>query len=184
MNNINQNQSTEKKSCCLNKMKSCWQKFSSSKLSIALSCVFIGVAGTLLMQSFSKNHRDYLVIHDNFPFHPPLAFADDNFFAEIHEMEKRIDQEFINHQKHMREIFEKAQKNSDQSNVSKVLSHEDSENYYYQLDFSGFKKEEIIVAVKDNVVSFSAESKRSEDKKNQSFNSSSSFHYSFSIATL
>lgn len=121
------------------------------------------------------------MIQDNFPFFPNAAFADNDFFEEMREMEKKMNQDLALHQKYMREIFDKAKKDSDRSNVSQVTSSEDADSYYYQLDFSGFKKEEILVAIKDNVMSFSAENKKSENSKELNSRSSASFHYSFSV---
>ena len=182
MTEINQNpQNLKQKNCSLKKLKTCWQKFHPSKPFIAVSFVLLGVGATLIAQNFSKTRQQYLVIQDNFPFFSRVAFADNDFFAEMREMERKMNQDLANHQKYMREIFDKAQKDSNQSNVSQVTSSEDADNYYYQLDFSGFKKEEIVVAIKDNVLSFSAENKKSENSKDLSSTSSASFHYSFAV---
>lgn len=181
MTNINQNPETPK-ICLTKKIKSCWQNFHPSKPFIATSCILLGIAATLITQNIFKpsyNHHHQMV-RNFFPY-PSFAFADDDFFADIREMEAAIHQDFLNHQKRMREIFADVERHSGNNNVARVSSSEDADNYYYQIDFSGFTKEEIVVGVKDNILSFAAENKKSGNDKNAEINSSSNFHYSFSI---
>lgn len=189
MTEINKNQQTNSSICdkennkkikffCLKKICSSWKEFSPSKPFIATSCVLLGIGVTLIAQNLTKNHQNYLVIRNHFPFPSSIAFADDDFFDQIEEMEKEMAQ----HRKNIRKVFEDAEKKSAASSTSKVYSSEDDKNYFYHLDFLGFKKEEIVVGIKDNSVSFSAESKKSGEDKNNSVSShSTSFHYSFSV---
>ncbi len=151
MTEINKNQAR----FCL---KNSFKKFSPSKTFIALTFTLLGISSILLVQNIAKahEHRD--------PFF--------NIFAEMEEMQKNMDQLFANHQKHMREIFDAAQKN-DKTNKSKVSTREDKDAYYYELSFSGFKKEDISVQIKDQVLTFSAQK---NDEKTQE---TSNFHYSF-----
>lgn len=169
MTEINKNQesacakNSQKRLCFFSKSKNYLKNFSPSKAFIATGCALLGVGFTLLTQNVVKarEQRD--------PFL--------NIFSEIAEMEKNMNAVFANHQKHMREIFDEAQKNSESVNKSQVSTSEDEKNYYYELTFSGFKKEEISVQVKDDILTFSGQN---HVENNQNPQASSSFHYSFS----
>ncbi len=173
MSEINQNPQNLRS--IFKKLKSCWKNFHPSKPLIIVICFLLGVGSTLAVQNFSKTRQQYFLVQDDFPFFPSIAFAD------MREMEKKINEDLANHQRHMREIFDRAQKDSERGNVSKVTSSDDSDSYYYQLDFSGFKKEEIVVAIKNNVLNFFAENKKSESDKELDSSLSTSFYYSFLV---
>ncbi len=176
MTEINKNQSTSSQESGSKKSeKFFYEKFLSSKIAVAAFCFFVGIVATLTIEHFSKSRQGRLAMYSNFPFYHNFAFANDGFFEEMHQMEKEMDRVFAKQEKQMQEAFAKA----DQGNKSKVSTKEDAENYYYQLEFSGFKKEEILVSVKNNVVNFSAENKKSEHSKNQDLQDNMSFHYSF-----
>lgn len=176
-NSQNSDSKKNEKYCCFKKLKSCYQEFSPSKSFIAASCILLGIGATLLTQNFSQHRQKYLVIRDHFPFGQSIAFADDDFFEQMEEMQKEAERNFAAHQKRMREVFD----DSRATNKSKVSSREDADNYFYQLDFYGFTKEEITVSVKDNVVNFSAENKKSDNEKNKEASARASFQYSFSV---
>lgn len=150
MTEINKNQK-------LSSVKNAFKNFSPSKTFIATTCVLLGVGTTLLAQNISKAHQ------------PRDPFF--NIFEEMAAIEQNMNQVFANHQKHMREIFAEVEK-SGKASKSQVSTSEDNNNYYYELSFSGFKKEDISVQVKDHVLTLSA-------TKNQDSEGSSSFHYSF-----
>jgi HSP20 family molecular chaperone IbpA len=84
----------------------------------------------------------------------------------------------------MENIFAQAQKNGELNQTS-VSSREDENFYYYELNFSGFNKEEISVKIENNSLTFAAQNKKEisqvkkEDKNHK--DSSSSFYYSFSL---
>ncbi len=94
---------------------------------------------------------------------------------EIDAMEKRMNETLENHQKRMREVFSEAQKKGGKTSVS---STEDNDSFIYELNFSGFTKEEINVSMKDNVLTFFADK---EKDKNDKVAVASSFSYSFLI---
>ncbi len=143
-----------------NQKKCCFKSLSSSKIFVALTFLLIGIGATLVTQNIVKAQERH-----------------DPFFASLqamNEMEENMNEIFASHQKHIKEVFEKAAKETDlKSNKSQVVNSEDDSGYYYELNFSGFKKEDISVEFKDRILSFSA--KKTEDK-NQNF---SSFSYSF-----
>ncbi len=137
--------------------KNACKNFSPSKTFIALTCLTLGVGATLVTQNITKAHR-----HQD-PFL--------NVFDEMTAMEKNMNEVFANHQKQMDEIFAQAKK-SGQVSKSQVSSRQDKDNYYYELSFSGFKKEDVAVQFKDRVLTLSAVS----DKEDQG---ATSFNYSF-----
>ncbi|MDX2082363.1 MAG: Hsp20/alpha crystallin family protein [Rickettsiales bacterium] len=171
------------KNCANNSAKeSCCKKIFTTKKSIAVIGVIFGVLATLLVQSFhTKNRQFYFLSQPSFPFLHNPAFADNGFFDDFKTMEKEMNQAFIDHQKHMKEIFEEAQKNSQNNNQSKISASQDDQNYYYQLDFSGFKKEEISVNIKDKIITFFGESKKSNQAKDRENQARSNFYYSFMV---
>jgi HSP20 family protein len=187
----NKNKSVASKCCgCLQKIKPCL----SSKGFVAIIFFIVGAGGVLLAQNIMQSRADNLAekqltdLRDWYNQHQgaisikddPL-FGDKGMFAEMDNMKKKINQAFQAHQKHMVDVMKEAQKNG--ANVSKtsVSNREDDQNYYYQLNFSGFKKEDVAVEIKDNVLTFSAKNEQENDDKKQKFSSASSFKYSFSV---
>lgn len=139
------------------KVKSSWQNFNPSKTFIASTCLLLGIALTLLVQNSHRKSND--------------------IFSEMVLMDKKMNEVFYNHRKHMNQMFEEVQKKS--TNRSEVVQRENDDSYFYELDFSGFKKEDIVVAVKGNLVTFSAENKRTAGGERKNAYSTSSFYYSF-----
>ena len=92
----------------------------------------------------------------------------DKFFQEMIESEKRMNRLFFEEQK----SFQKAFANEKSASKTKISNHQDDDNYYYELYFSDFKKDDIVVAIKDGNLSFFA---NKNDEKSQS-----NFYYSFS----
>lgn len=154
------------------KIKSSFKSVFSSKIAIAIIFLIIGVYATLFTQSAAKDKVDYF-------FDEP--FGGGSVFKEMEMMEKRMNKVFIGHRKAMEEAFKKAEKNSGQVTKAEISNHEDADIYFYELSFSGFKKEEIQVLIKDNILTFSAQQKLNNEKKNQEFHSSSDFYYSFLV---
>ncbi len=162
INPQNPSENSAKRKCCyFEKFKSCCQNFNPSRTFIATTCLLLGVALTLLMQNSSRSYG-----HNN------------DIFAEMAMMDKGMNEVFHNHRKRMNEMFEEVQKSS--ASKSEVIQRENDDSYFYELDFSGYKKEDIIVGVKGNVVTFTAENKRAGEERKNSY-SSSSFHYSFLV---
>ncbi len=168
----------EPKNCCFSKAQKAWKEFSPSKTFIALSFLSIGVGATLITQNFfkPKYHDNFLSHH--FPIYFSDAFANDDIFTEMEKMHQTMERNFAQHQERMAKIFSDLKKSD--SNNTKITNSQDDQNYYYQLDFKGFKADEIQVSVKNNVISFVGEKKEDKNDKNKSANSSQNFRYSFS----
>ena len=147
MTEINKNQKALR-------VKNALKNFSPSKTFIALTCITLGIGATLLAQNVVKAQQ---------PRDPLL-----NIFAEMAAMEKNMNEVFASHQKQMDEIFAQAKK-SGPASKSQVSSRQDKDNYYYELSFSGFKKEDVAVQFKDRVLTLSAVSGK-EDQGATSFN--------------
>ncbi len=96
----------------------------------------------------------------------------------MEKMHQTMERNFAQHQERMAKIFSDLKKSD--SNNTKITNSQDDQNYYYQLDFKGFKADEIQVSVKNNVISFVGEKKEDKNDKNKSANSSQNFRYSFS----
>jgi HSP20 family molecular chaperone IbpA len=171
MTEINKNSSKS----IFEKIKSHCKSFNPSKTFIAASCILIGIGATLIAQNITQRKNNYYLSrsvplffhHDNF-------FESDHIFAEIALMEQSMDEAF----KRMR--MPTNQSSQTYPNQSEVLRQEDENYYIYQLNFSGYKPEEVVVSVKNNVVSFFAEKKQSDENKKPGKTSTSSFNYSFS----
>ncbi len=101
-----------------------------------------------------------------------------SFAAHFEEMEKLMEKQRQQHRKLMQEAFKNADSKNSLASATSVKSNEDDENFYYELQFSGVKKEEINVALKDNILTFAATQKNEKDKKFVGTN----FYYSFTVA--
>lgn len=154
------------------KIKSSFKSVFSSRIAIAIIFAIIGIYATLFTQSAAHEKADY--------FFDEIG-GNNSVFKEMEEMEKRMNKVFIGHRKAIEEAFKKSEKSHIQNTNAQISSHEDEENYYYELNFSGFKKEEIKVLIKDNILTFSAQQKWNNEKKNQENYSSSDFYYSISV---
>lgn len=169
-----------------------------SKLLNSLLMIIIGIALTLGFQGLKRNYEMSIVkkhlnsfYHDFDNDYVGLVDDEDEIVQEINKMQKRINQAF----KSQRSIFENDFNNNFSSNFnnnsSNVKIHEDNKNIYYELVFSGFKKDEINVEIKDNILTFQAiknskeenEKDTSKDKKLEIKNhNTTSFSYSFYLS--
>ncbi len=168
----------EQKTCCFSRAQKAWKEFSPSKTFIALSFLSIGVGATLITQNFFKPKDHHQILSHHFPIYFSDAFANDDIFAEMEKMHQAMEHNFAKHQERMAKIF--SELNKSDSNNTKITNSQDDQNYYYQLDFKGFKTDEIQVSVKNNIISFVGERKDEKNDKNKSTNSSQNFRYSFS----
>ncbi len=159
------------------------KKVISSKIFIALFFTLVGVCGTVL----AKN-KDSHQFSESFPTFPDRydkefsAFFNDDIFSEMRQMQERIDKIFLDHQNYMSKVLSESDNNN--STKTYISKKEDDENYYYELNFAGLKKEDIVVIIKDNNLTFSAEKKsaKSENKNQEQY--ASNFYYSFSIPKI
>ena len=172
----------EKFKLCFKNAKPHCKIIFSSKIFIAVAFTLIGICGTVLAKS-KDAPQPYVEVFPNDPIfnslHGDPFFNDYGVFAEMREMQNRMNDIFANHQRQMSQAFEEANKNNNAARTS-VSKKEDDKNYYYELNFAGFKKEDIVVSIKNDLLTFSAEKKKeSDDKNKQSY--ASNFYYSFSI---
>lgn len=164
-----------------------WPQCQFSKPFLVIISILLGVLLTVLTQDIMKNRSEALAegrFGDPWIHHQMLALnndpfiASDSIFTEIENMEKSMDEMFENQRKYMKSVMSQAQS---QHNKTAVSTRQDDKNYYYQLDFRGFKKEDVVVGVKDNVLTFSVDNKISNKDNNKDNEEHHSFEYSFSI---
>ncbi len=106
-----------------------------------------------------------------------LHFFNDDVIKEMELIHQRMDEFFAKQRKQMMEDFKEIEKNHLSQNKTKISSKSDDDFYYYRLDFKGFKKENIIVEIKDNVLTFFAK----KDEKSKKNYSQENFYYSLSL---
>jgi HSP20 family molecular chaperone IbpA len=107
-------------------------------------------------------------------------------FAEMEAMEKQLSEALENQQKMMRKMFEEAKNMQFGGKTGGVsLANYQDENFYtYELNFSSFKKEDILVNVTERILTISAENENvSTDKKKVEMQLSNNFFYSMTIPT-
>ena len=162
----------------------------------ALFFLIIGIVGTNIFQTLKHDYEASIIkkhfnnfYHDFDNDYVGLDNEDDDFQKELFRMQKRMDRAFH----HNRQFFgqNNFQNNfppleAKTSNSSNVKLHEDDKNFYYELVFFGFSKDEINVEIKDNILTFQAikktvEASASSDKKADEIKqqNTSSFSYSF-----
>ena len=150
---------------------------SVSKIFIAAFFVLVGVIGTLLAQqvgrdpnkNFAKqNFENVQQDFDDF-------FDDDDFAQDMKEMEQNVNKIIHAHQRRMEKAFKNFHDHALQNGETEISAKEDNEAYFYELEFSHFKKDEINIEFKDKMLTFTASNKKSKDKNY----ASSSFYYSF-----
>lgn len=162
---------------CLDKAKPHCKKVISSKIFIAITFTLLGICGTVLAKG-----KDNQQMVESFPTWPDSydkkfgTIFNDDIFVEMQEMQKRMDKVFSDHQEYMAKAFAESKK----SNATKtsIAQKEDDDNYYYELNFAGFKKDDVVVSLKDDILTFSA-AKKSDEKAKEQY--ASNFYYSFSV---
>ncbi len=138
-------------------------KIFNKKPLILLTALFFtafGIAVAAFANSITSSKKTD-VFEEAFSFH-------DKFFKEMVESEKRMNRLFFEEQESLQKAFE----HEKSASKTKISNRQDDENYYYELYFSDFKKDDIVVAIKDGNLSFFA---NKNDEKSQS-----NFYYSFS----
>jgi len=108
----------------------------------------------------------------------PFLSLHEEMTKEIIASQKRIDEIFAAHQKQMEKTFAKLENQG--SNSTKILNYSDNDFYYYELDFKGFKKEEVVVEIKDGILTFSGQ-KQAKKIGSESAYAAQDFYYSFAL---
>lgn len=164
-----------------NFFKSCFV----SRTFIVLVSILIGSGATLLAQNIASSKAsdsDNRFLQSNKSEFNQNLFPDHSaIFAEMEAMEKRMNEVFKANHEYMKAAFDKASKNNTNINQATISSKQDDNFYYYELNFSGFNKQDIMVGVKDNILTFSAQNKKESVDKKQEISASSNFHYSFMV---
>jgi len=181
-------------------------KIFQSKFFIAFLFFTLGVISVIYFQKIKKNY-ELSIIKKHFYQHQYLNEDFYNFFLsdqidhdlkKMHEEIKKSlehDDDFYHHFKEsFNKNFHEFNQNSSQNN-SELKIRQDDKNIYYELNFSGYNKDEITVEIKDNILNFKAQKNLDQESlknsktasnqiKNQDQNiqkSFSSFNYSFLI---
>lgn len=151
-----------------------------SRLFIAIAFTIIGFAiATFTYQIASQRNKDIFIKEISTAKNPDdfieVVRRNRNLFVnnvdhDLALLEKEAREKLLNFRENVKDSL------GENSANAQVSYHEDDKNYFYELNFSGFNKDEIAVKV-DKMINFSAKTK-SEDKKSSS---TSSFDYSFSI---
>ncbi len=171
INNSKTNQTNSKNSFLTRDLKPCFKSLFSSRLFIAIIFALLGSAIAIFAQDY---YRQKILTSLNRNFYGP------NVFEEMLMAEKRINDILRSHNQYMMNVSNKIQKDQKISK-SEVISKQDNENYCYELSFSGFKKEDVNVGIKDNILTFRAENNHENSGKNQKSYSSLNFYYSFLV---
>lgn len=162
----------------------------------ALIFIAIGIFITLGFQTIKYRYEMAIVKkHLNNFYHDfdsdYVNFIDDqnDIEREVTRMQRRMDRIFSQHYNFFENNhFKNQNQNLSGINNSSVKLHEDEKNFYYELSFNGFKKEEINVEIKDNILTFQAQSKISDSNNEKNNNSqainNSSFSYSFLLSNF
>ena len=163
------------------------KSFFLSKIFIAAISILIGAIAVLLVQNITRsktNNIENVMLNqqrDIAEFNRNLFPDNSAIFAEMEAMEKRMNDIFKANHEHMKAVFDQASKGNVQMNRAAISTKEDNNFYYYELNFSGFNKQDIVVGIKDNILTFLAQSKKENKDKKQKSESSSNFHYSFLV---
>lgn len=146
-----------------------------SKLFNSFLLIILGVILTLCFQGLKRNYEISIVkkhlndfYHDFDSDYVGLVDGEDDIAREIHKMQKRINQAFKSQQSIFENDFNNTFSSNFNNNSSNVKIHEDVKNFYYELVFSGFKKDEINVEIKDNILTFQAIKNSKEEKEKDS----------------
>lgn len=137
------------------------------------------VLSTTLMIACSPTDSKQEAAAKTKEYDPFIDFENLNksFATHFEEMENLMEKQRQQHRKLMQEAFKNTDSKNSLASSTSVKSNEDEENFYYELQFSGVKKEEINVVLKDNILTFSATQKVEKNKKFSSAN----FYFSLTV---
>ncbi len=177
----NNNSKTEKNSSLFDN-----KSFIFSRLFIAIAFTIIGFAAATFTYKVAaerqKNNfiKEIREAKDSKGFIEAIQRNRDLFVSNLDQdlaaLENEAKEKFSNHRGNIKKAFG----NSASDANAVISSHEDDQNYFYELKFSGFNKDEIVVKV-DKLINFSAKTKKEVNDKDKKSSSSSSFDYSFSL---
>jgi len=160
----------------------------SSKIFIAFLFTALGASGTVLAQTIiehKKQARDPFAkideaLEEN---HKKILaeFGNDEIPKDLQEMQKRMDETFRNNQQLIQEAIRSAENGDSKAAKINASSKEDEKNYYYEISFTDVKKEDVIVEIKNNNLTFRAQTKQEIQGKKGLSTKNLNFYYSFFI---
>ncbi len=170
--------------------KSLIKKIINSRLFIAIVfTIFGGLCGTILVNNSSSNAIENIINYNDDETFDDL-FNHKDIFSEMHLMRKRFDDMFERQEKIFNQRFSDflSEKQNDSIFVNEsvsVTSKREDNKLSYRLDFSGYDKDDIIVNIKENILTLSANKKQQNSQKNDNkilrSKSIANFYYSFSL---
>lgn len=137
-----------------------------SRFSKVLICALLGSLVTIFVQNYYHRQQEFV-------YYSNPNFNGRDVFEEMQVIERRLDNMMEANRQHMmnQDRSQMIHNNVFQSNI---ISKQDNDYYCYELSFSGFKKKDINIKVKDGILTLSSESKEHDG-------SMSNFYYSFSL---
>ncbi len=154
------------------------KKIKSSLTLIITLVLALLLASTAAAYFIIKNSRPNPDVILQTGFNHPFMGAD--VFSQMQEIDKQIDSAFEQQRKLVSKIFQESKASLRSS--SSLTSYQDEKFYRYELKFSSFKKEDIVISYEGGMLTLSAKSDKSLSKdKTKELRSSKSFYYSLSI---
>ncbi len=154
------------------------------RLAILSTGLIFGIAICSSVATCKENKKESspLKIDEELNFENRWAFDDSGIFKEMEEMQKKMKIIFDNHQKQLQILQKEFDKTSNKASKSKIAFSEVDDGYIYELTFSGFQKEEVVINVENNNLLIFANNQKNSglelENKKESVNS---FYYSFSL---
>jgi HSP20 family molecular chaperone IbpA len=142
----------------------------------------IGICSSVATCKENKKEFSPLKIDEELNFENRWAFDDSGIFKEMEEIQKKMKIIFDNHQKQLQILQKELDKTSNKATKSKIAFSEVDDGYIYELTFSGFQKEEVVINVENNNLLIFANNQKNVglelENKKETVNS---FYYSFSL---
>lgn len=191
MNNIN-----DKDKVSIVKKSSLYcRKLFESKVFVALFFTMVGVILAIATQKIKQyqSHKIYppfginkFIEGSSFKENQGFfAFDHDKFFEDFERMEEQMHENLIAHQKQMRKIFKENHSNYRSSNQAYLQSFSNEKEIIFELNFSGYKPEQIDVKIENDTLIFSAKAENNVQENSKESNKKSyeksDFYYSFSL---
>lgn len=162
--------------------------FLRSPLFIAVAFTIIGFTAATFIYKTAQDRQKDLFIQDIYAAKDSDGIIETirrnrNLFVtnldhDFAALEREARAKFLHHQDLVKEAINNG---SDSSGSARVSTREDDKNYFYELKFSGFDKDEIMVKTDNGMINFSANTKKEVNDKSRKSSTSSSFSYSFVV---
>jgi len=161
------------------------KKMLNSRLIILSTGLIFGIAicSSVATCKESKKESNQLKIDEELHYENKWVFDDSGIFKEMEEMQKKMKIIFDNHQKQLQTLQKEFDKTSNNKpSKSKITFSEVDDAYIYELIFSGFQKEEVVINIENNnLLVFANNQKNSGLESENKKESVNSFYYSFTL---